>query len=216
MKFNFYLLGSVLIAALGGLLFGFDTIVIQGTTDQLKKVFELNDFWLGFTVASALIGTVVGSIAAGRPSDAWGRRGVLMAIAVIYFVTAIGCALPLNWYWLLFFRFMGGIAIGGASVVSPMYIAEISPAASRGARRFAAVQRRLRRLIGRPLELCYPSGEPGRERLALDARRGGRSLGDLSVPPVSDTTVATVVDRKRTGRRGPTGAPPLGHRHRHS
>ncbi|MGA2663078.1 MAG: sugar porter family MFS transporter [Verrucomicrobiota bacterium] len=138
MKLNLYLVGSVLVAALGGLLFGFDTIVIQGTTDRLTKAFGLSEFWLGFTVASALIGTVVGSMISGRPSDAFGRRTVLIAIAVLYFVSAIGCALPLGWYWLLFFRFMGGIGIGGASVVSPMYIAEISPAPLRG--RLVAVQ----------------------------------------------------------------------------
>jgi sugar porter (SP) family MFS transporter len=138
MKLNLYLLGSVLVAALGGLLFGFDTIVIQGTTEQLTKVFHLNAFWLGFTVASALIGTVVGSMVVGRPSDALGRRTVLLAIAVLYVVSAIGCTLPLGWYGLLIFRFVGGLAIGGASVVSPMYIAEISPARSRG--RLVAIQ----------------------------------------------------------------------------
>ena len=138
MKANAYLLGSVLVAALGGLLFGFDTIVIQGTTDQLTKVFGLSEFWLGFTVASALIGTVLGAIISGRPSDAFGRRTTLIAIAVLYFISAVGCALPLNWYWLLFFRLIGGIGVGGASVVSPMYIAEISPARLRG--RLVAIQ----------------------------------------------------------------------------
>ncbi len=138
MKLNLYLTGSVLVAALGGLLFGFDTIVIQGTTDKITRAFRLTEFWLGFTVASALIGTVVGSQISGRPSDAFGRRTVLIAIAVLYFVSAAGCALPLGWYWLLLFRFMGGIGIGGASVVSPMYIAEISPARLRG--RLVAVQ----------------------------------------------------------------------------
>lgn len=138
MKINRYLLGSVLVAALGGLLFGFDTIVIQGTTESLKRVFGLNDFWLGFTVASALIGTVVGSVLAGKPSDIFGRRAALITIAVVYIVSAIGCAVPLDWYALLFFRFVGGLAIGGASVVSPMYIAEISPARVRG--RLVALQ----------------------------------------------------------------------------
>jgi sugar porter (SP) family MFS transporter len=137
-KINRYLLGSALVAALGGLLFGFDTIVISGTTDTLTKVFHLSDFWLGFTVASALIGTIVGSVAAGRPSDAFGRRAVLGAIALLYVASAIGCALAWDWYSLLFFRFVGGLGIGGASVVSPMYIAEISPARLRG--RLVAVQ----------------------------------------------------------------------------
>ena len=138
MRAKSYLLGSVLVASLGGLLFGFDTIVISGTTDALKGVYHLSDFWLGFTVASALIGTIVGSVAAGRPSDAFGRRAVLGAIAVLYFVSAIGSGLAWDWWSLLFFRFMGGVGIGGASVVSPMYIAEISPARMRG--RLVAVQ----------------------------------------------------------------------------
>jgi MFS family permease len=138
MKSKSYLIGCVLVASLGGLLFGFDTIVISGTTDALKTLFDLSPFWLGFTVASALIGTIAGSVAAGRPSDAFGRRAVLAAIAVLYFVSAIGCALSWNWWSLLFFRLVGGLAIGGASVVSPMYIAEISPARLRG--RLVAVQ----------------------------------------------------------------------------
>jgi sugar porter (SP) family MFS transporter len=137
-KINRYLLGSALVAALGGLLFGFDTIVISGTTGALTRVFGLSDFWLGFTVASALIGTIVGSVAAGRPSDAFGRRAVLCAIALLYVASAVGCALAWNWHALLFFRFVGGLGIGGASVVSPMYIAEISPARLRG--RLVAVQ----------------------------------------------------------------------------
>jgi sugar porter (SP) family MFS transporter len=139
-KVNRYLFGCVLVAALGGLLFGFDAAVVSGTTDALKKAFRLEDpwlglsgsFWLGFTVASALIGTIVGSIAVGRPTDSLGRRTVLIAIAVLYVVSSLGSALPWNWASFLFFRFMGGLAIGGASVVSPMYIAEISPAAYRG------------------------------------------------------------------------------------
>lgn len=165
MKLNLYLLGSVLVAALGGLLFGFDTIVIQGTTEQITRIFGLSKFWLGFTVASALIGTVVGSMISGRPSDTYGRRTVLIAIAVLYFVSAIGCTLPLSpqqggWYWLLFFRFMGGLGVGGASVVSPMYIAEISPARLRTRRR-PAIQRCPRRRSGRRLEFCDLAGESG-------------------------------------------------------
>ena len=139
-RMNRYLLGSAVVAALGGLLFGFDTAVISGTTDALKEVFHLDtswldlsgDFWLGFTVSSALIGTIVGSMAVGPPSDALGRRTALILIAVLYFVSSIGSACPWNWASFLCFRFMGGLAIGGASVVSPMYIAEISPAAYRG------------------------------------------------------------------------------------
>jgi SP family xylose:H+ symportor-like MFS transporter len=132
MKPTFYLLGSALVAALGGLLFGFDTAVISGTTEWLKSEFSLTDFTLGFTVASALIGTIIGSIVVGKPADSVGRRGVLFVLAVFYFVSAIGCAFAWNWWSFMAFRFLGGLAVGGASVVSPMYIAEISPAAYRG------------------------------------------------------------------------------------
>lgn len=126
------LLLSALVAALGGLLFGFDTAVISGTTEWLKKEFALTDFTLGFTVASALIGTIIGSITVGRPADALGRRGILFALAVLYFFSALGCAVAWGWWPFMAFRFLGGLAVGGASVVSPMYIAEISPARLRG------------------------------------------------------------------------------------
>jgi MFS transporter, SP family, xylose:H+ symportor len=140
MKINRFLFGSTLVAALGGLLFGFDTAVISGTTDALRGVFHLQEswlglpgsFWLGFTVASALIGTIVGTIIVGRPCDVYGRKTALLAIAVLYFISSVGSACPWNWVSFLCFRFMGGLAIGGASVVSPMYIAEISPAKFRG------------------------------------------------------------------------------------
>src|SRR5436305_1460533 len=91
------LLRSSWIAALGGLLFGFDTAVISGTTDDLRRVFSLGDGELGFTVASALIGTILGALVAGRPADRWGRRRTLMAVAVLYFASAVGCAWPWNW-----------------------------------------------------------------------------------------------------------------------
>lgn len=126
------LLWSAAVAALGGFLFGFDTAVISGTTDALRLQFGLDSGQLGFTVASALIGTIVGSIAAGLPSERYGRRRVLLALGVLYFVSAAGCGLAWDWWSLVVFRFIGGLAIGASSVVAPMYIAEISPAAWRG------------------------------------------------------------------------------------
>jgi sugar porter (SP) family MFS transporter len=147
MKISRTLAASTIIAALGGLLFGFDTAVISGTTDALTQVFRLNEpwlginssgFWLGFTVASALVGTVMGALAVGGPADWWGRRTTLVWMAVFYFVSAVGSGLAWDWGSFLFFRWLGGLAVGGASVVSPMYIAEISPAAWRG--RLVAVQ----------------------------------------------------------------------------
>ncbi len=132
MKVPFPVLRGTVIAALGGLLFGFDTAVISGATGALEQVFGLTAGGLGFTVAIALVGTVVGSIIAGKPSDRWGRKPALFGIAAIYAVSSLGTGIAWDWYSFLFFRFLGGIAVGGASVVSPMYIAEISPAESRG------------------------------------------------------------------------------------
>jgi MFS transporter, SP family, xylose:H+ symportor len=132
MRGKSYLLGSTLIAALGGLLFGFDTAVISGTTTALKSVYELTPLGVGFAVASALIGTIMGSILVGPPADRIGRRRTLMVVGVLYFVSAVGTAYAWDWYSFLFFRWLGGLGVGGASVVSPMYIAEISPAAYRG------------------------------------------------------------------------------------
>jgi sugar porter (SP) family MFS transporter len=129
---NTYLLKSTIVAALGGLLFGFDTAVIAGTTRALSATYDLSPGLLGFTVASALWGTVLGSMFAGAPSDRYGRRACLRALAVLYIVTALGCALAWNWHSLVCFRLIGGLAIGGSSVIGPMYIAEIAPAAKRG------------------------------------------------------------------------------------
>ncbi len=123
---------SAIVAALGSFLFGFDTAVISGTTQALRDVFALSDNLLGFTVSSALLGTMVGSLLAGRPADWWGRRPVLVILAVLFLISAAGCALAWNWYALLAFRWLGGVAVGAASVVCPMYITEIAPARRRG------------------------------------------------------------------------------------
>lgn len=123
---------SALVAALGGLLFGFDTAVISGTTGWLESVFELSKSQLGFTVASALIGTIIGALIIGKLADKYGRRYVLFILALLYLISAVGSGLAWNWYSFLIFRLIGGIGVGGASVVSPMYIAEISPAKIRG------------------------------------------------------------------------------------
>ncbi|MBS1935982.1 MAG: MFS transporter, partial [Bacteroidetes bacterium] len=121
-----------LIAALGGFLFGFETAVISGAESTIEKMWSLNSFWQGFTVASSLIGTVVGSLIAGMPAKKYGRKKVLMTIAVMYVFAAIGCASISTWILFVLFRFIGGIAVGASSVVGPMYISEISPAKLRG------------------------------------------------------------------------------------
>ncbi|MFI5155294.1 MAG: sugar porter family MFS transporter [Chitinophagales bacterium] len=132
MKLTASLIQFTLIAALGGLLFGFDTAVISGTTNDLIKIFQLNDFYLGQTVAIALYGTIIGSLCAGIPAEYFGRKKVLIAVAVLYFTCALGCSLSANWYEFLFFRFLGGLGVGGSSVVAPLYIAEIAPPSIRG------------------------------------------------------------------------------------
>ena len=126
------LVRSAVIAALGAFLFGFDTAVISGTTDALRLQFALDSQALGLTVASALIGTILGALGAGRPAEQYGRRRVLFATGLLYLVSALGCALAWNWLSLFGFRFIGGLGVGAASVVAPLYIAEIAPAALRG------------------------------------------------------------------------------------
>jgi len=120
------------VAALGGLLFGFDTAVISGTTHGLTDQYHLSPDSLGITVASALLGTLIGAALAGFPGDRFGRRDSLRGMAVLYLVSALGCAFAWNWPMLVFFRFIGGLGIGGSSVLGPMYIAEIAPASWRG------------------------------------------------------------------------------------
>jgi len=141
MKTSPLVLRSAIIAALGGFLFGFDTAVISGTVKSLESVFQLDKWLLGFTVSSALIGTILGAATAQFPSNRFGRKPTMIVMAVFFFISAVGTAWPellafgndkLLWPSFLFFRFIGGIAIGAASVVSPLYTAEISPAKSRG------------------------------------------------------------------------------------
>src|SRR6266481_7138163 len=120
MKLNFYLLKSTVVAALGGLLFGFDTAVIAGTTHALTETFRLSPAALGMTVSAALWGTILGSMLAGIPGDKYGRRDSLRAMAILYFVSAVGCALAWDWYSLVFFRFVEGLAVRGSSVLGPM------------------------------------------------------------------------------------------------
>jgi sugar porter (SP) family MFS transporter len=139
MKSRPTLILSAVVAALGGFLFGFDTAVISGTTHWLENFFQLSKATLGFTVASAIIGTVAGSLIVGKPADLIGRRNVLFILALLYLLSALGSAMANNWTMFLIYRFLGGIAVGGTSVVAPMYIAEITPARLRG-RMVAVVQ----------------------------------------------------------------------------
>lgn len=170
----------VIVSALGGLLFGFDSGVISGCEKGMQKEYfpvmaqkaemigtakaelaeaekskdeakiaecqaklaeventklegeDSANFWHGFTVSVALIGTLIGAFGVGRPSDRWGRRNILVVMAILYFISAVGSAFPPNWISLVIFRFIGGVAIGGSSVVVPLYIVEIAPGKYRG------------------------------------------------------------------------------------
>src|ERR1700756_1319556 len=132
MSINSHLVKSTIVGALGGLLFGFDTAVISGTTSALTRTYHLTPGLLGVTVSSALVGTVIGAMVAGIPGQKFGRRDSLLVMAIFYVLSAIGCALAWNWPALIVFRFIGGLGIGGSSVLGPMYIAEIAPPAWRG------------------------------------------------------------------------------------
>ena len=131
-RINATLLFATLIAAIGGLLFGFDTIVISGCQTELKALFRLDSFQQGFMTASAIIGTVIGALLAARPGDLYGRRDSLKVAGSLYIICALGCALAWGFWPLIAFRMIGGIAVGASSVLGPLYLAEISPAQWRG------------------------------------------------------------------------------------
>jgi sugar porter (SP) family MFS transporter len=132
MTLNSTMVKSSLVGALGGLLFGFDTAVIAGTTHAISGLFQLTSFWLGFTVSIALWGTVLAAMTSGIPGERYGSRATLRILALLYIVSAVGCGLAWNWPSLLVFRFIGGLGIGGSSVLGPVYIAELAPAKWRG------------------------------------------------------------------------------------
>jgi SP family arabinose:H+ symporter-like MFS transporter len=132
MALNRFLLRSAITGALGGLLFGFDTAVIAGTTHALSTQFQLSPTQLGFTVSLALWGTVIGAIFAGDLGQRFGSRQTLRVMALFYVLSSVGCALAPSWTFFLVARFLGGLGIGGSSVLGPVYIAELAPAQYRG------------------------------------------------------------------------------------
>jgi sugar porter (SP) family MFS transporter len=120
------------VAALGGLLFGFDTAVINGAIPFFSDYFQLNDTLKGWSVSAALIGCVLGALGVGRPGDYFGRRYVLKFLGLLFLASAVGTGAATQLWIFILFRLIGGLAVGGASVLSPMYISEISPPAYRG------------------------------------------------------------------------------------
>lgn len=132
MRPNVNLMKATLTGALGGLLFGFDTVVISGAIDALVRLYHLSPQGKGWTVSIALIGTIVGSLGAGTVGQRLGGRETLRLTAVLYIISAVGGGLAWNWPSLMVFRFIGGLGIGASSVLGPVYIAELSPAKWRG------------------------------------------------------------------------------------
>src|ERR1700728_2352324 len=132
MQLNSALLRATFSGALGGLLFGFDTVVISGAIDALVRLYGLNPQEKGFTVAIGLVGTVIGALGAGQVGQRLGSRETLRITAALFLASAFGCGLAWNWSAFMFFRFVGGLGIGASSVLGPVYIAELAPAKWRG------------------------------------------------------------------------------------
>jgi sugar porter (SP) family MFS transporter len=130
---NKVFVSSIASAALAGLLFGFDTAVIAGVIGDLKSLFGLSASQEGATVSIALIGTLIGALCSGAIGDRHGSRNALGVMALLYLISGLGCAFAWDWGSLMLFRFVGGLAIGGSSVLAPVYISEIAPPARRGA-----------------------------------------------------------------------------------
>jgi SP family arabinose:H+ symporter-like MFS transporter len=119
-------------AALGGLLFGFDIAIITGAGPFILEHFKLNDLSLGWAFSSLLFGCVLGSLLAGRITDTYGRRKILLGVALLFALTSVATAGAGNFGLFVAARFVGGLAVGGASILSPMYVAEVSPPSLRG------------------------------------------------------------------------------------
>ncbi len=131
-RFSFYALFVLFIASLGGLLFGYHTAVISGVLAPLKKTFSLTVLEEGLVVSTVLLGGLVGSFFAGPLADKWGRKKALLITALIFSVGGVGLTISFSYGSLLFGRFITGVAVGLASVISPLYLAEISPPNFRG------------------------------------------------------------------------------------
>lgn len=127
-----YLLTANVVAALGGLLFGFDTAVISGTIPFIEPYFNLTDVTLGWAVSSILLGCAIGAVISGRLSERYGRKVTLIFCALLFSVTAVATGFSYRFDVFVAFRILGGVAVGMAAVISPMYISEISPAHVRG------------------------------------------------------------------------------------
>jgi sugar porter (SP) family MFS transporter len=179
MRPNVNLMKATLTGALGGLLFGFDTVVIAGAIDALVRLYGLSPQEKGLTVAIGLVGTVIGALGAGTIGQRLGGRETLRITAVLYVVSAIGCGLAWGWSSFMIFRFIGGLGIGASSVLGPVYIAELAPAKWRG-RLVAAFQ--LNVVFG--IMVAYTSNYAIRT-LLLGATEWRWQVGIAAIPAVA-------------------------------
>ena len=129
---NSFVILITLVATIGGFLFGFDSGVINGTVDGLKTAFDSDSVLTGFNVASMLLGCAIGALVAGRLADRFGRRSILIVASVLFAVSAWGSGISQASGEFIFYRVLGGLAVGAASVLAPAYISEIAPAKVRG------------------------------------------------------------------------------------
>ena len=129
---NSFIAAVCSIGSLGGLLFGFDTAVISGTFSFIEQYFLLNEIEIGWFASSALIGAIIGALVSGSLSDRFGRKPILIIAAFLFFISALGCTIPDSFIFLILARIIGGIGVGMASVLAPLYISEFSPPKIRG------------------------------------------------------------------------------------
>ena len=129
---NSFIAAVCSIGSLGGLLFGFDTAVISGTFSFIEQYFSLNEIEIGWFTSSALIGAIIGALVSGSLSDRFGRKPILIIAAFLFFISALGCTIPNSFIFLIVARIIGGIGVGMASVLAPLYISEFSPPKIRG------------------------------------------------------------------------------------
>lgn len=188
--------GAVLAAALAGLLFGFDTAVISGVILPVTREFGLSEAGKGLAVFAALFGTLVAALSAGIPGDRYGARAVLRWIGAAFVLSAIGCALARGLGSFTLFRFIGGLAIGGSSVLAPVFIAEVSPAERRGALvglfQISIVAGILAAYLSNALVgQAMPGPEAWRWKLAVMIVPGAVFLAAMAVIPQSPRWLAT-------------------------
>src|SRR5690606_28271545 len=127
-----YIIHITVVAALGGLLFGYDTAVIAGAIGYLQEKFSLSPALVGWAASSAIWGCILGAAVAGYVSDRFGRKKVLIITGLLFFVSALGSAIATDLTGFIVARFVGGIGVGAASMLSPLYISEVAPAKFRG------------------------------------------------------------------------------------